>query len=133
MKSYPELRPVWWDGLAVLAVAALAVVSALLLWRAPAETGAVTAVISADGEERERIDLTALSPTTITVESRGYTLRVLLSEEEVRVTESDCPTQDCVHTGAIHGSGQSIVCLPARVTVRLEGGTPADGPDLVIG
>ena len=52
----------------------------------------------------------------------------------VRVEESDCPTQDCVHTGTITRAGQSIVCLPARVIIRLEGGT-ADkhAPDVVIG
>ena len=38
------------------------------------------------------------------------------------MVSSDCPTQDCVHTGTITRSGQSIVCLPARVSVVLTGG-----------
>ena len=50
------------------------------------------------------------------------------------MTTSDCPTQECVHTGKITRSGQSIVCLPARIVVQLEGGAAADdGVDLVIG
>ena len=50
------------------------------------------------------------------------------------MTSSDCPTQDCVHTGAITRGGQSIVCLPARIVIQLEGGPEADsGVDLVIG
>ena len=48
------------------------------------------------------------------------------------MTASDCPTQDCVHTGAITRSGQSIVCLPGRIVIQLEGGGDG-GPDLVIG
>jgi hypothetical protein len=52
----------------------------------------------------------------------------------IRVVESDCPTQDCVHTGEISRSGQSIVCLPARIIIQLEGGTESgDSPDFVIG
>ena len=62
----------------------------------------------------------------------GYTLHVVLTAEGVWVERSDCPTQDCVHTGHISRSGQSIVCLPARVVIRLEGGTDS-GVDAVIG
>ena len=53
----------------------------------------------------------------------------------LRVARSDCPTQDCVHTGTITRSGQSIVCLPARFILRLEGGTAEDGGavDAVLG
>ena len=41
---------------------------------------------------------------------------------------------DCLHTGAVSRSGQSIVCLPARVIVQLVGGSEADpGVDAVIG
>ena len=48
------------------------------------------------------------------------------------VTDSDCPTQDCVHTGVITRAGQSIVCLPAQVVVHLEGTAP-DAPDVIVG
>ena len=52
----------------------------------------------------------------------------------IRVALSDCPTQDCVHTGIIDRSGQSIVCLPARVIIRLEGGQrDPDALDAVLG
>ena len=37
-------------------------------------------------------------------------------------------------SGTITRAGQSIVCLPARIIIQLEGGAPApDGPDIVIG
>lgn len=52
----------------------------------------------------------------------------------VRAAWADCPTQDCVRTGLITQSGQSIVCLPARIIVRLEGGAMEDsGVDAVVG
>ena len=48
------------------------------------------------------------------------------------VLESDCPNQDCVHSGVITRAGQSIVCLPARIVIELHGGS-GDGVDAVLG
>ena len=134
MRSSPKLRPGLWDGAAVRAVVALAAVCALVLWGGGSGDGALTAVISVDGTETERIPLTGLMETDRVVESNGYTLHVHLTETEVWVESSDCPTQDCVRTGRISRGGQSIVCLPARVIVTLEGGVKTDsGVDAVIG
>ena len=118
-----------------LAVAALALAAALLVWSGPETAGDLTAVISVDGTETERIDLARESGER-TYSHNGYTLTVDLrpgGEPGLRVTASDCPTQDCVRTGTITRAGQSIVCLPARIVLQLEGGTAGDGPDLVIG
>ena len=71
---------------------------------------------------------------TIPLTHNGYTLTVTAEGSGLRVSEADCPTQDCVHTGAIFRSGQSIVCLPARVVIQLIGGAADDGGvDIVIG
>ena len=50
----------------------------------------------------------------------------------MRVEQSDCPSQDCVHTGTITRAGQSIVCLPAQIVVHLEGASE-DAPDVIVG
>ena len=90
--------------------------------------------MTVDGTEAERIPLKDAHDGERTYSGNGYTLRVLLSPEGIRVEEADCPTQDCVHTGTITRGGQSIVCLPARIIIRLEGGTvDKDAPDVVIG
>ena len=135
MRSSPKLRPGFWDGVVALTVVVLAVVCALAFWGGNAGgDDALTAVISVDGAESERIPLVGLADTERTVESNGYTLHLVLSADGVEMTTSDCPTQECVHTGKITRSGQSIVCLPARVIVTLEGGAAADGGvDAVLG
>lgn len=136
MRRSPKLRPTIWDSLVVLAVAALAAASAWTFWRGGETAADLTAVVSIDGAEVERIDLEQEDGER-TYTGNGYTLTVSLrpdGEPGVRVEVSDCPTQDCVHTGTITRAGQSIVCLPARIIIQLEGGAPAeDGPDLVIG
>ena len=140
MRRSPKLRPTLWDGLVVLLTLALAVGSAWVIWGGQEDTGDVTVVVSVDGVEVERCPLANFPDTGVSYSGGGYTLKVALAEDlypdapGVTVTESDCPTQDCVHTGIITRSGQSIVCLPARIIVALEGTTVSgDGPDLVIG
>lgn len=134
MRSSPKLRPGLWDGAVVLAVVLLAVSCALAIWGDRNGGDALTAVISVDGVETQRIALSGLKDTEQVVESNGYTLHIHLTETEVWVETSNCPTQDCVRTGHISRGGQSIVCLPARVIVALEGGPAAeDGVDAVLG
>ena len=134
MRRSPELRPNGWDALLFGAVAALAVLCAALIWRGGGSGDVLTAVVSVDGEETERVILAELpAPEERVYTANGYTLQVTFAEDSVRVTASDCPTQDCVRTGAITRSGQSIVCLPARLIVELEGGAGESGVDVVIG
>ncbi len=61
-----------------------------------------------------------------TFHSAGYTLTLTLSGNEVYVSASDCPGGDCMHTGVIRKSGQSIVCMPARTVITLAGEEASD-------
>lgn len=137
MRRSPKLKPAVWDGLVVLIVVVLAVVSALAVWGNRETDTDLTAVVSIDGVEVDRIDLREASGTR-SYSGNGYTLTLSLrpdGEAGVRVEQADCPTQDCVHTGTITRAGQSIVCLPARIIIQLEGSGSVDGnaPDVIIG
>ena len=140
MKRSPNVKPCRWDALVVCAVVLLAVLSAVTIWGGEKDSGELMVVISVDGEEVERCPLTNYPDMAVPYSANGYTLYVALDESffpdafGISVSQSDCPTQDCVHTGVITRSGQSIVCLPARIIVQLVGGPASDdGPDLVIG
>lgn len=137
MRRSPELKPTRWDILVVLAVVLLAVTSALAVWGRSDPADQLTAVVLIDGEEADRIDLQKESGTRSYC-AHGYTLTVDFRPDGapgVRVETSDCPTQDCVHTGTITRAGQSIVCLPARMIIQLEGTVipDSDAPDVIIG
>lgn len=134
MRRLPELRPNGWDILVLAAVLLLAVGSALAVWGGTGDANHLTAVISVDGTETESVDLTQIQgEEERTIQANGYTLYMVATQKGVRVRASDCPTQDCVHTGEITRAGQSIVCLPARVTVQLRGTETNHGVDAVIG
>ena len=135
MKRFPELKPNFWDVTVVLAVVVLAILSALTVWRGGTETGALTAVVTADGQEIDRFAPADLLDAPRAYSYNGVTLTVAAEDETgLRVSSSDCSTQDCVHTGTISRGGQSIVCLPARIVIQLTGGTTdSNDVDIVIG
>ena len=135
MKRFPELKPNFWDVIVVLAVIALAALSAMTVWRGGTETGALTAVVTADGQEIDRFAPADLLDAPRTYSYNGVTLTVAAEDGNgLRVSSSDCLTQDCVRTGTISRGGQSIVCLPARIIIQLTGGAAdSNDVDIVIG
>ena len=129
MKRSPELKPTRWDALVVLAVLLLALLLAARPYFAAKTAGELTVEVSIDGETVERCALSTYEGGVY--ESRGYTLTVEAADGAVRVSESDCPNPDCVHSGAISRAGQSVVSLRAPIAVTLEGG--AADYDLIAG
>lgn len=129
--SRPELKFNRYDAVVAVVVALLAVAAALWFCLPRTQTGDLTVVISVGGQETQRTGLKDFAPTTLS--HNGYTLTVAADGDSVWVSDSDCPTQDCVHTGHIRRGGQSIVCLPAQVVVYLEGAASPDAPDVIVG
>lgn len=85
------------------------------------------AVIEHDGKVMHKVELTGLrEPRQFTVGDE-YKVLVEVGNDYAAVIFSECPDNTCVRTGRISKSGQSAICLPARVVVRLTGGDGFDG------
>ena len=99
---------------------------AALLWvfLRPQGAGAV-AVVTVDGVEQGRYALS--EDCTVPIESGdgGYNLLVI-ADGTARITQANCGDHTCVRTGAISLTGQSIICLPHKVVIRIEGGAAGD-------
>ena len=136
MNNSPKLTPGKYDLIVVAAVLALAALLGVRFWLSPApESGTLLAVVEIDGAEVDRFALAQAAEETRTCTNNGVTLtvapcvtvkrdaetRTQTETAGVRVVSSDCPTQDCVHTGQISRAGQSIVCLPAHIVITLAG------------
>lgn len=50
---------------------------------------------------------------------------------QIAITASDCPGQDCVHSGSIDSPGRSLVCLPNALEIRVISGE--SDVDFVVG
>ena len=55
-----------------------------------------------------------------------YTNTVQIDSGKAAIIASDCPGEDCVHSGWISRPGRSIVCLPNRVEIRITGQSDVD-------
>ncbi len=126
----PKLKPTKYDALVALVVLLAALALGARFWLPRADGGTAEVVVTINGAEVDRFPLSAQERV---YQSGGYTLRVVATAEGVRVAEADCPTHDCVRTGMISRAGQSIVCLPARVVVSLEGASGGAALDAVAG
>ena len=60
-----------------------------------------------------------------------YCNTVTVEGGSIAITASDCPGQDCVHSGAIHSPGRSLVCLPNALEIRVVSGQ--SDVDFVVG
>ena len=111
----------------VLAVALLLLAGGLLF----ARPGAAAVVTTPDGETVLSLDQPAVVSFT---GKNGMVLTVEVADGRVRVRESGCPDQICVHSGWLSSTGQSAACVPAGIAVRVRAGSASsDGVDAVAG
>ena len=115
------------DLLAIVMVAVLAVLVALC-FLPKAHSGSVTAEVYQNGELVKTLPLNQDTSFEITGK---YTNVITVRDGGIAITASDCPGEDCVHSGAIRSSGRSIVCLPNALEVRVV--TQASDVDFVVG
>ena len=47
--------------------------------------------------------------------------RVIVEKGAIRVCDADCPDKICEERGAISKAGQTIVCLPNRIVIKVLG------------
>jgi hypothetical protein len=97
----------------------LAAAAALLLWFRLQPTSGGIAVVEKDGVEICRIDLS--KQTTTQILNIGGDMHIQLKVEPGTISfyHSDCPDQICVRTGKLTKPGQTAVCLPGKVSVRI--------------
>ncbi len=85
----------------------------------PGEAGQ-TAVIRVDGETVQTIDLQTAKDQTIDL-SLPYHNQIEIKDHAIRVTDADCPDRSCVKTGWIRSAGQTIACVPSKLTITITG------------
>ena len=115
------------DWLAVGLVLVLA--AAVLLCFFPKNgADASSAEIYLNGKLVKTVDLT--KDQTFTISDR-YENQITVEKGAIFVEASDCPGEDCVHSGKISTLGRVLVCLPNGLEIRITS-APAD-VDFVVG
>lgn len=77
-------------------------------------------VVERDGSAEERYPLSEDRVIRLASELGNNTLTI--QGGKAAVTEADCPDRICMKQGTIDKNGQSIICLPHRLVIRIESG-----------
>lgn len=119
MRAIQRTRAAWGDLVVGLVVLAAAVILAAFPFLRSGQ--AITVQVTVDGEEIYAEELERLNEPLLLAVEGSYPLVLELSRDGVRVTETQCPGEDCLHMGVITRAGEQIVCLPNRMVVLLQG------------
>lgn len=107
-----------WDYIIFVFIALISIACFVFVQSITKEQGS-TVVIEINGEVVKKLDLD--TDTIYEVEDGdGYNI-IEIKNGKVSVTESNCKDQICVNMPAISKVGQSIICLPHKLVVRIEG------------
>lgn len=113
------------DKLVIVIVFLVAVILAgsFWLWKSHSPvTGAPKVVVEVNGQIETQFLLSDIKP------EEHYRIKGILGysfleggDNKVRMVESPCPDKICMGMGWISQPGESIVCIPNRVVVRIVG------------
>lgn len=112
-----------WDWILLLGAVGIALLI-LCIIRLSSTDGAY-AVVSVNGTETARYPLSE----EITEELQGVEaghVRLVIHDGTADVAEASCPDQLCVHQARISKAGETIVCLPSRIVIRIIGDDAAE-------
>lgn len=118
----PRLSLCIGDRVLILCIAVLALIpfAAGKVLRSRDAGVEMTAVLSVDGKEVWRQDLSGLThEVSQTIEVGSSKMTICADASGARVETSDCPDQICVHTGKLDQVGETSVCIPFRVVLRI--------------
>ena len=89
------------------------------LWISQFDTSGSRVIIKTDGKAYGSYSIS--EDRTVTVKQGKKTNTVRIHDGEVSVTHASCHNQVCVKHKAIHTTGESIICLPNKMVVQIQG------------
>lgn len=107
------------NDLILIAVCLFAAATAFFAMRILSPQG-VTAVVCVDGSEWGRFSLD--QDITVTVPSENGVNTLVIKDGRASVTDASCPDGLCEKMHSVSKRGESIVCLPNKVVITVEGG-----------
>ncbi len=106
------------DFIVIAIFLAVGVVIALVLFLG--QHKGATVKVSVDGDIIKTFPLD--TDTTYEIQGvNGGTNLLVIEDKKAYIEEASCPDGLCINMGKIDSAGQSIVCLPNKVVVSIEG------------
>ncbi len=96
-----------------------------------ASTDGNKVVVTVDGEKYGVYSL--FEDREIEISQNGHNNYITIKDGKVSMTYSSCVNQICVNTHEISQTKDSIVCLPNKVMISIEGSEQGGGADVITG
>ena len=117
------------DLFLIIGIVALAVVMLVVFVRSAAGSGEAVLEITCGSSVYGIYPLN--EDREISIEDKNT---VIIKDGQVYMAEADCPDKLCVNSKPISSRGQSIVCLPNRIVLKIKGVQENDDlPDVIGG
>ena len=107
----------------ILVLLIIAVSAASLGVRYLTRTEGGRAVVTADGIETAEYPLN--EDLEVDIQTPQGVNHLVIRNGTASVTDADCPDRLCVHQADIRFQGETIVCLPHKLVVKIENGEEA--------
>ena len=109
------------DGIILLILIGLVLIGLFSIWIYRSSGGKRTAIIERNSIIVERINLDKVIQSDIIFIDDGKDCQVEIEVEHgrIRVRSSSCPDKVCVNCGWLEEKGDTAVCLPNSVVVRI--------------
>ncbi len=123
MKDSGKNRKLRADLLLIGALLLLA--AALLLWQNASRYVGARAVVYVDGVRTASYPLSRDAEIRLVSPDGTSFNQLVISDGVADVIDAGCPDKICVQMHPIRYDGESIICLPNRTVIEIEGGEPS--------
>lgn len=106
----------------LIAVIIIMCIASIILFRIISTEGDY-AVINRNGAEYARYPLSSDRVVRIGEDGPGYNV-INIEDGKVYISDADCPDRICADHRAISRTGESIICLPHKLSVTIESSEP---------
>ena len=95
----------------------------LVFWSVSSTKVNKKAIVEYDNEKIMEIDLNTDQEIRLHELDNGVTLKyemlIVVENKTIRVKENECPNHDCIKEGKKSKIGDTIICLPNRILIRI--------------
>ena len=107
--------------ISIILALAIACLLGMRIWQKNNTKGNATAVVTIDGNVYGQYPLSEDYEERIELPDGSYNV-LKIKDGFAQVSEASCPDQICVRHNHVKYSGESIVCLPNKLVVEIQGG-----------
>lgn len=115
------IRPA--DVVIIILIVALSV--ATLVGAFAPKDDSLVAVVTVNGEEIRRIDLSSTEDEIFTLDT-SPTVTLEIKDGKIRFIDSLCPDSTCENSGFLDSHGDTAACVPAGTVVTIQGSAQSD-------